>query len=401
MKTTNIICAAIAIGLAACDSQTESDRNVILPEGAENNERFIELIKNIEVVPLQTGDDFIYLDQSDVYVGNNYIYCLYNEPNETLHLMCFDKNTGSKTFSRNISGRGPGECLGVECMTGKNDSLILLDLQKDEAMVFNPEGRFLGKLNKGGLNVETLYPTSDGGYLAFDGRGRTIDGDSCVNVLDSQLNIVASAFRVPELSRDVASLKSGCRDYWYVANDTLRFMYPYSHQLISYPGCDTINFVSANPLSDAQKKSFGDDIGQYVDAEFDGYESAFEELIECGNLILFKYCVNDHDYRVAFDKTARRVLTMMDTYGDSDVVTLNDLWGILIINSHFTATDGHKLYALATLSRLKPLTANKQLFDSKLSKLYDDIQKNLAENTDAETDDFNFMLSVELNNHIK
>ena len=402
MKRTHLFIAALAIGVAACNKQqtVETEINVTLPEGSDGNEQFVSLIKNIEVLPLQTGDDYIYLDHADVYVGSRHIYCLYNEPHETLRLMCFDKASGTKTFARPISGRGPGECLGVECITGKNDSLILLDLQKGDAMIFNPQGRFVGKLNKERLNVATLYPKSDGGYLAFNCDGRNIDGDSCVNVLDSQLNIVAADVSVPDWCRNVASSKHGHLESWYVANDTLRYMFPYSHKLTAYPGGQTYNFISANPLSDAQKKSF-EDIDQYIDAEIDGYESSFEEIIECGNIILFKYCVNDYDYRVAFDKTTHRVLTNMlpDSFSENDV-TPSILWSCLIHGMHFVASDGQKLYAVASLSQLKPLTKYKHQLDARLAKFYNDIQATLAANVEGEVDDFSFMFTIELAKHI-
>lgn len=395
-----VITIMTIMGISACTTSENNKQtivDIILPEGSSGNEEFIEKIGAINVIQLQIGDDYFYLDDPAVYVGDNYVYCL---EKKTLKLMCFDKKNGQKLFSKPIKGRGPGECIEVDCMTGMADTLFLYDVTCGLIKKYNPNGKYLGNQNKDGLKVMSIYPMSNGNYISFDMRGSGYEDEKCITTFDSNFNIVSTEMNVPTQFSDVISFSvGGSTNSWYMINDTLRFMFPFSHKLVLYPGYQTYNFVSSNPITDAQKNEFKDDISAYVDASLDGYESAFEELIECRNSVMFKYSVNDITYQVLMNRKNLDVLTMTEpeiSLFEGDDVTTADLWGVVVHGSHMVATDGEKIYAIAHLPVFVILDKYKDRLDSKLTHLHNEMLQNIKSNVETSIDGYNFLISIKL-----
>lgn len=394
LVTTIFTC--IIASCSTSEKKISNSTDIILYEES-NNSNFIDAIQDVNVLPLQIGDDYIYLGQSKFYIGGKYIYSL---DGNFMQLMCFDKATGEKQFSMPIRGRGPNECIEVTCMSGNNDTLYLCDIPNGHIKTYNHQGKYLGNLNDNKIHLRTLYPTSDGKYLSFDMLGSMLEGNTCINIFDKNFNIISTEYSVPkEYSNVVRFSVGGATEMWYMSNDTLYFMYPFSHKLISYPGYHFYNFISSKPLSDEQKDEFKDNLGAYVSASMtEGYESEFSELLGYKDIITFKYSVNNVDYRVIVRKNTLEILSILEPRSSfpDDNVTTEDLWRCIMHESKIVGTDGKTVYAVTPIVIWTILNKYKNILDTKLTKIHHEMQQiYTADIGDVFNEEYCFVISID------
>lgn len=391
MKTKILSLLAAAMVFASCVSEFAASTNqqenneieIILPEKDYDIEGFINALKSIEVINLQADSNSMYNEEADLRVSSNYYYFI----SRGLHLMCYEKATGKLLCSKNIMGRSRAECTFMSSAFVLGDSLVVNDV--GVLKMYDHNGKFCGIL--GEPKSSNVLPLGDG-YVCCDKAGNYYDQNRCITVLDSNFSEMGSYFKIPKGYKRLGSFRvANTSPDTYIFNDTLRFAYPYTFQLHSFPVNKTYHFIPSKPAPESEiKKVERGDFADFIrKMEFEGYACEFRDLVENEDFILFKYRMASKPYDVLYSKPDNKVYVFG---GYIDYKTSADMWKSIIGLSEFLYSDGKYFYARAFREAYNILESHKDLLDDRQRTIYDTMKARLAQSDEK---DFRFYYKFE------
>ena len=198
MKKSLLLFAAAAMVAAACSQKdVEGDIEIILPEENNDASAFVDALKSVEVINLQVDSNYMYNEEADLRVSDNYYYFLFKKgfgfDNNGLQLMCYEKASGKLLFSRNIKGRAQSECNEVLNSFVKDDKFVANDVGK--LRMYDHTGKYCGML--GDAESDYVLPLNDG-YIGCDYSGSITDENKCLTLFDSKFNVKGCYFDIPK-----------------------------------------------------------------------------------------------------------------------------------------------------------------------------------------------------------
>lgn len=349
-KTTTKLSASIYLVIAtlamSCNNKeniTYTPENTIeLQEPTDCNSSFFSKIDSVTVLDLQVNDEWMYMEYPMMCFTDNYMYFLNTEK---LWLGIYDKKTNSIKYSNIILGRGRNECLNVTNLFSVDDSICLFDCATGSAKLYSPEGSYLRKLNGADVFASELYKIHDG-YIGISEFGFGDDNRQYITLFDDAFSSKGRFFEIPELYFDW-NIQAGHTIPRYVYNDTLRFVFPFSHCIYSF-STDGIrlsyDFHSSNPIPVNLLKRRDDANYFFNELSSKGYEQMYEELMETDKYLTFKYCVNNNHYRILLEKRNNQTHFLSSNY-DSDHLDADGFWSMLLGRSCFLYSDNKYIYA--------------------------------------------------------
>lgn len=125
--------------------QDKSVKNVIaikVPENQDEKFKYSEIIKEINLVPLETMPESLVASIDELIIENNLIYILDKTQKK---IICFHKN-GKFNFSINSIGRGPKEYISISDLFVNNEKMFLLDSDQNKILIFSIKGEFIKEI---------------------------------------------------------------------------------------------------------------------------------------------------------------------------------------------------------------------------------------------------------------
>lgn len=377
MKKSLLLFAAVAMVVAACSQKdVEGEIEIILPESENGTNEIVAAIKNIEVINLQVDSNYMYNEDAQLRVSDNYYYFVTRGliDRTRIQLMCYEKATGKLLCSRNIKGRAQSECTEYCNSFVKDDKIVINDY--GTLKEYDHTGKFCGM--KGETRSNNLLPLGDG-YVNFIADGYGNEGKS-IMLLDSKFNELESYFDVPEEYITGTFVRHSTSPNQYVFNDTLRFTYQYTFRLHYFPGGKTYHFVSAHPIP---QSLLANPNGEFKSITFDclnnEYAHSLDGLAENQNYIAFKYLIGNCPNFVLFSKRDNKVFNVGDESAEIDENNFTQiLWINLLIGADNIYSDGKFFYARLNISGYKFWEKHKDAFDARQKVLFDAMTAQLA-----------------------
>lgn len=378
MKRKAIMCLAIPLLAFGCTIKQPANKEIeiALPEDDSTETKYVDAIKDIEVIELQIDTNSIYNEDADLRVSDNYYYFL----SKGLNLMCYEKATGKLLFSKNIKGRGRNECTSASCSFIIDDKIAINDVGK--LKLYDHNGNYCGLL--GDVYAISVLPLTNG-FVNCDFDGTHYDTDKCIALFDQDFNVMGTYFSVPD------DFKAGCHvsvsntsPDRYVYNDTLRFMCQYTFRLHSFPGDKTYHFITSRPipeswLTNPEEHSF------ITECMINDYASELHDLVENHDYISFKYMFGSGVYYSALLSKCNNKVYSIRIPRDSWNTPL-DVWAVMM-GSEIIYSDGEYFYARAHKGAFNFLDAHKDVLDDRQMSVYKTMLKVLENNKDC---DFSF-----------
>lgn len=392
MKSSIILLAA-AMVVAACGSRQQSGEiEIILPEKDKDVEGFINAIKSIEVIDLEVDSNYIFIEDADLRVSDNYYYFVpkyMSFRNNTAHLVCYDKATGKIQFSKLISGRSQAEVTEISGSFIVGDKIVLNDY--GSLKMYDHTGRFCGVLGEGASRF--LLPLGDG--FVSDGYN---DGTEYLCLLDSAFNEKEIFFELPQ-EYMIGSLVETSTPCKYVINDNLHFLYPFTYRLHSFPDNKTYHFITSNPIPESLLSNPNNNAMMVrTECYNNGYANDLDELVENQDYISFVYVVGFYDIvcRVLISKRDNKVFCIGGgkSVDESEVQpdSPNGLWASLLFNANFIYSDGKYFYMSASERAYKYWEEHKNNLDARQKNLFEKMQSCFAK---SEDEGFKIFLKIE------
>lgn len=384
MKILFTIFLLIFYGCGQCDFKN-NEITIELPDNKADGIKFANSIKSFEVINLQVDSNYMYIEEADLRVSENYYFFL----SKGMQLTCYDKTTGELQFSRNIKGRGRNECVYANSSFIIGDNIIINDVGKLKS--YDHTGKFCGMI--GELESDYVLPFENG-YISCCFYGSGYDRDRCLTILDDEFNVKNSYFKIPKEYKPFcySRIEQTSPDR-YIYNDTLRFICQYTYRLHSFPGFKTYHFVTSNPIPKNEISNLGSELDpDFIERIYlNGYENVFYDLVENQDYIMFKYGLGMDTYCVLLSKYNNKVYSIGSDNEYSDVRI--DVWKTLILWSHFLYSDGKYFYARAYEKAFEVLEMYKDVLDTKQLAIYETMRKCLESSDER---DFVFYYKIEI-----
>ncbi|MBR2196678.1 MAG: hypothetical protein IJ911_13825 [Salinivirgaceae bacterium] len=383
MRKSLLLFAAAAMIAAACSQKSvEGEIEIILPEENNDASAFADALKSVKVINLQVDSNYMYNEEADLRVSDNYYYFLFKNgfgyDNNGLQLMCYEKATGKLLFSRNIKGRSQSECNEVLNSFVKDDKFVANDVGK--LQTYDHTGKYCGML--GDAESDYVLPLKDG-YIGCDYSGSITDGNKCLTLFDSKFNVKDCYFDIPKEYMAVSNIGVGkTSPDRYVFNDTLRFIYQYTFCLHSFPGNITYHFVPSNPVPKALLLNPDESSDLTMECMKNGYAEGFCDLAESNDYISFKYGAGANDYCVLYSKRDNKVFSISDDIDNYENAV--DVWAGVFLHSHIIYSDGKYFYARADKEVLNVLEEGKDVLEERQRVIYEAAAESLAATEDGE-----------------
>ena len=376
MKKSLLLFAAAAMVAVACSQKdVEGEIEIILPESENGTNDIVAAIKSIEVINLQVDSNYMYNEDAQLRVSDNYYYFVTGGliDRTRIQLMCYEKATGKLLFSRNIKGRAQSECVEYCNSFVKDDKIVINDC--GTLKEYDHTGKFCGM--KGETRSNNLLPLGDG-YVNFIADGYGNEGKS-IMLLDSKFNELESYFDVPEEYITGTFVGHSTSPNQYVFNDTLRFTYQYTFRLHYFPGGKTYHFVSAHPIPQSLLANPNREYKQILfDCLNNGYAHSLEGLVENQNYITFKYLIGSYLNFVLVSKRDNKAFCV----GDGSDINENDFtqinWIVLLLGADNIFSDGKYFYARLKMPEYKYWEEHKEALDARQKVLFDAMTAQLA-----------------------
>lgn len=137
----------------------------VSPDEAVENIKASELYADIHYIPLETRDDCLIGEVSDLIKYKNRFYIL--DKDITYSVFCFDES-GKFLFKINNIGTGPGEYVRLTgfSINTDNDQLVLFDGATDRILLYSLEGKYIESY-KLGFHANEFSYMSDGFYAFY------------------------------------------------------------------------------------------------------------------------------------------------------------------------------------------------------------------------------------------
>ena len=115
--------------------------SIIVPVSSKENVRVSDIVKEINVLALETKKECLIGNIDELVVNKTAIFIL-DKPQKKV--FCFDKK-GKFKFLIDSFGKGPGEYIGLSDMYMNRDKLFLLDSDQNKILKYSLEGQFIGE----------------------------------------------------------------------------------------------------------------------------------------------------------------------------------------------------------------------------------------------------------------
>ena len=153
----------------------------------------LDLIDSIQVIKLETNEDYLISEISKILYDKEYIYIL----DDDLSAGALFKYTRSGKFVQKISraGKGPGEYIRLGDFLLVNDQLILLDAGRGKVMFFSKNGEFIKEFSLEETYAEKLGKVDANHFAVFNEDD--LDLSHNIHIIDGDGNTVKKLMKVP------------------------------------------------------------------------------------------------------------------------------------------------------------------------------------------------------------
>ena len=383
----------LCVVIQACnETATDNSTKIQLPQESTNDSLFTTKIKGIHLVELEVDSmNILPIDQTMLYVGNKHLFFL----TKNMHLFVYDKNTGKRTCMKSILGRGRTECISLNNIFGLGDTLVINDQASSKLKMYDCFGNYCGILAENIIG-QYIFPHKQL-FISCDPSGHYYDNDYFMVRVDSNISIIEKYFLIPDDYKYFSYIdNSPSRIYMY--NDTLRFIFPYSNCLNSFPE-KTYKFCTDKEIPTRLKKDYNNSnpYDFYQNVFNNGYISDLYEFVETNKYFTFKYNIKADEFCVLANKYDTEVLSISapnDIYDGK--VTSTELWRCLVYGSHLLCGVDNYLYAYTIMKNFQVLNCYKEFLDDKQKVLYNEMIKYISNNKAIINNDFKFFIEIEL-----
>ncbi len=393
MKNIHFFLFAVGIVFISCHQEdlAKNEIEIILSEKEDGTRNIVTAMKNIEIINLQIDSNYMYNEDAQLRVSNNYYYFVSSgvfDPSR-IQLMCYDNATGKLLLSRNIKGRARNECIEVCNWYVKDDKIVINDC--GTLKMYDHTGKFYGVLGKAKSNC--LLPMGDG-FVNFIIGGFGNNGKG-IMLLDSAFNEKKSYFDVPDeyITGSYVRLSNTSPDK-YVLNDTLRFLYQYTFRLHYFPGNKTYHFITPHPIPQSLLSNSDGEFKSIInDCVINGYANYVTGLAENQNYITFKYMIGNFTNFVLLSKRDNKVFCVGDDSDVDETDLSNIVWINLLLGADIIYSDGKYFYMRAGKALYKLFDKYKDELDDRQRTIYEAMHRQMTAN---DVNDFNcFYFKIE------
>lgn len=390
MKRKDLVILFMSIQLlASCNHKSvdfESDHSIVLT--TEDNPDYISCIESIEVLDFTVDEDWVHMSYPRTYITDN--LCVFLNK-QTYQLLCYD-NYGEKLFSRNIRGRGYGECMNVGNIYARNDSVFVYDQVYSCINVYNLEGKTIGVISTNDIFADEVFPIH-GGYMAVSMEGISRKDRYYVAVYDSLFNLKNKFLKIPKYLYGW-NQHSGHKSLVSIYNDTLKFMLPLDYNYYSVQGANfnsIYQFQTENPIQLKDLDIREDAMTIMMQIVTSGYASVFERLCETKRYVSFRYSVNDCLHSVLIDKTNNKLYNLsnpmlIDTGNVVPKIEEIELWKHVVHSATSLYSDETYIYSSVGYSLYRTLNAYRNQLEGKLFDFYEQMNRFISDNNLDEND---------------
>lgn len=363
----------VALLFSSCNQRgtdySETKKIVLSPE---DNTEYISFIESIEVLNLSVDEDWIHISYPKTYVSDS-VCVFFNK--ESYLLICYNID-GHKLFSRNLRGRGYGECINVGNIYVRSDSIFVYDQVYSCINVYDLKGQTIDVISTNEIYADEVFPIS-GGYVGVSIEGTSGTDKYYVAFYDNDFNLRNKLLKLPKYIYGW-NQRSGHSSLVNIYNDSLRFMLPmdYNYYSASENGIECIYQLDAdNPIPINELENRDDVMDVMIQIVTNGYASLFERLFETNRFVSFRYSVNGGLYSVLIDKTTGKSYSLsnpqiLDTENPTSLVDNVEIWKHVVHSATSLFTDGVYIYASTGYSLFETLDCYKRQLDGILLDLY-------------------------------